>query len=166
MSRIIALFVALSLPVTARAVGDEKSEAVQKLLDKLKGGDGKAAVQLVSYGKAAVPGLIKLLEDGNTFVQGHAAHALGRIGPSAKEAVPALAKALSSKEISVAEAAALALGRMGEAAVPALGEALQKGKGPVRSLAATALKGIGKPAAKTAVAPLIAALKDSLKDKE
>src|SRR5262249_3609512 len=102
------------LAIVGSAGAGESPEEVQNLLDKLKSGDGKAAVALVKHGKEAVPGLVKLLKDDRAFVQGHAAHALGRIGADARDAAPALGKALSSSDVAVAEASAVALGRIGE----------------------------------------------------
>src|SRR2546422_1762541 len=70
--------------------------AVKSLVQRLKSGEGKAAVLLVKYGDAAVPGLVEALGESDPRIPGHAAHALGRIAPkNNKEALAALRKALS-----------------------------------------------------------------------
>src|SRR5947209_15164825 len=149
--------------VSTVIAGDETPQAVKDLLEKVKSGDGRAAVAIVPYGKAAVPGLIAILEDTNTLAQSHAAHALGRIGPAAKPAVPALVKALANQEKGISHSASAALGKIGPEAVPALCEALKGGGGvQVRALAAAALKEIGPAAKDKAAAPLLAALKQNM----
>src|SRR5262249_49583793 len=148
-------FTAFTLPA-----GDDKTPpAVKELLERLKSNDGKAAIALVAHGKAAVPGLIEVLQSTQTFQASHAAHALGRIGPASKDAAPALVKALSNQERGVSHSAAQALGKIGPAAVPALVTALKDASPQVRSLAAAALKDIGPAAKDKAAAPLFAALK-------
>src|SRR5437870_3502863 len=97
MRYVTVVFVLGILLLTALA-GDDTPAAVKDLLEKVRSGDGRAAVAIVPYGKAAVPGLVAILEDTNTLAQSHAAHALGRIGPAAKPAVPALVKALANQE--------------------------------------------------------------------
>jgi HEAT repeat protein len=50
---------------------------------------------------AAIPALIKQLDDSSPLVRAHAAHALGQIGPAAKPAAEALAKLCFDKEAAV-----------------------------------------------------------------
>src|SRR6266850_5461426 len=68
MRYILATFV-VGLLLQALRAGDETPQAVKDLLEKVKSGDGRAAVAIVAYGKAAVPGLIAVLEDTNTLAQ-------------------------------------------------------------------------------------------------
>jgi HEAT repeat protein len=49
-----------------------------------------AAHDLIMCGAAAVPALMKALQEGNPSVRVYAAQILGEIGPAAKDAVPAL----------------------------------------------------------------------------
>ena len=66
--------------------------------------------------KAAVPALIRLLDDKAKGVRQDAALAFGAIGPDAKASVPALIKLLDDKENGVRLNAAQALGAIGPAA--------------------------------------------------
>src|SRR5260370_5390782 len=158
------LFAALSLVLISSSQAGQ-DEAIKALAEKLKQGDGASGVALVKYGAAAVPALIKVLEDSSPVARGHAPHALGRIGPKAEKAVPELAKTmmrdgkLMGTEAVPASEAAIALGKIGQASVPALIEALKNDSDHIRGLAAGALKEIGP--AKGAVPALIEALKKS-----
>ena len=92
--------------------------------------------------KAAVPALIKALEDDDESVRTAAARALGNIGPAAKEAVPSLILALRDDEWSIREDTAEALGKIGPAAkeaVPYLQKALHDPEEEVRASATKAL---------------------------
>ena len=147
----------LLLPTSLAMAGD--NEAIKKLAEDLKGGKGRAAEGLVKHGAAAVDALIEILKNGDNFAKGHAAQALGRIGPAAKAGIGALAETLADKDQTVATQAGFALGQIGPAAVPALIEALKSDKGePVLGHAARALKKIG-PEGKAALPALIPAFK-------
>src|SRR5437868_11402616 len=91
----------------------QDASAIKEHADHLKQGDGKAAAELVKIGAAAVPALIDVLKEGDAFAKGHAAQALGRIGPAAKEAAPALALALGGDDAAIASQAGMALGQIG-----------------------------------------------------
>lgn len=68
---------------------------------------------LVHVGKAAVPELIKGLDNKNQFVRLWSAHALGRIGPAASDATPVLReRARSDASINVRDAAQAALAKI------------------------------------------------------
>ena len=67
-----------------------------------------AAHGLVNIGKAALPGLLDVLENGNDRAKKHAAFALGEIGD--KRAIAGLINALSHDEVHVRVAAIEALG--------------------------------------------------------
>jgi HEAT repeat protein len=66
---------------------------------------------LPGLGADAVPPLERLLGDADANVRASAAHAIGRVGPSAKSAIPALRKALGAssagEQLAAAEALAL-----------------------------------------------------------
>lgn len=162
MHKTTVLIAMFAISSSARA-GQE--DTIKALADKLKQGDGPSGVALVKYGVKAVPALINVLEEGSPFARGHAAHALGRIGPKAEKAIPELAKTLMrdgklmGTESVPASEAAIALGKIGQASVPALIDALKSDNEHVRGLAAGALKEIGP--AKNAVPALITALKKS-----
>jgi len=115
---------------------------------------------LVSFGKPAVPLLIKALKDPQ--VRGYAASILGEIGPSAKEAVQALTVAMKDETVWVRIAAAGALARINpDDAQPGLDLLLKILDDPsdstsanaARESAASALGKIG-PAARCAVPSL------------
>src|SRR5712692_7780545 len=89
------------------AAGIASGQDVKALVESLKSGNGQAALNLVKQGAKGVPGLTDVLGEGTPFAQGHAARALGRIGPAAKEAVPALCKALAHQDLFVASEASL-----------------------------------------------------------
>jgi hypothetical protein len=100
-----------------------------KLADKRPAVRTDAALaigRMRSEGKAAVPDLIKLLDDENSGVRTAAAEALGRIGPDAAAAVPALTKTLARSDIrwemEPRVIAAAALGSIGPQAKPAIPE--------------------------------------------
>src|SRR5262245_4266840 len=77
------------VPTPAASQDDVVKIDVKRQLESLASGNGQAALELAKAGEKAVPGLIAILGDGTPFAQGHAARALGRIGPQAKAAVPA-----------------------------------------------------------------------------
>lgn len=62
--------------------------------------------------KAALPVLIKALENEKSFVRSEAASTLSMIGPPAKEALPALKKAAGDPDETVAKAAAEAISKI------------------------------------------------------
>src|SRR2546429_512421 len=118
MKRLAACFLVLALcPVSAMLRAGEDDEAIKRLLERIRKGDGRVVPALAKHGAAAVPGLIDILKEGNADIQGNAIETLGQIGPAAKKAVPLLAEALTEGNNSVLAAqAAQALGRIGPAA--------------------------------------------------
>ncbi|CCI30625.1 Similar to tr/Q8YVS1/Q8YVS1 (fragment) [Microcystis sp. T1-4] len=107
--------------------------------------------------EAAIPGLLKALEDSNEDVRSNAAEALGKIG--SETAIPGLLKALKDSDWDVCEEAAEALGKIGsETAIPGLLKALKDSYFSVRWKAAAAL---GKIGSETAIPGLLKALEDS-----
>jgi HEAT repeat protein len=65
--------------------------------------------------KAAVPVIVKILQEGKDGVRQKAAETLGRIGPRAQEAVPALKAALEDKQEAVQQQAREALKKIAPA---------------------------------------------------
>ena len=113
----------------ATALGPEAHEAIPILIEALNERNSPhriSAVQVLgSIGppaRAAVPGLVQFVEEGNRA--GDGIWALGQIGPGAAEAVPALTKILDDpKKHWLYPAVVKALGQIGPAAaeaVPAL----------------------------------------------
>ena len=119
-------------------IGDERGAVVAaliKLLDDQESSVRASAVQGLGHlgkpAKAAVPGLIRLLKDEGQegYVRGHAATALGKIGPVTDEVIPALIDTLQTKDAHVRSVAAHALYLIGpeaEAAIPALAKVLKE----------------------------------------
>ena len=138
---------------------------VPSLINDLQNPDpavsGKANLELIRVGAAAVPSLVEMLQSEDVRKRTLAATALWGMGEKGRAAVPALANLLSDGEASLRVAAAMALENMGpEAApaVPALIRALKDRDGKVRQWAAKALGRIG-PAADRAVPALVQAAK-------
>lgn len=115
-------------------------------------GAGQIQMAVTHMGPAAVPELVRLLQDENAEVRAHAAVALNWIGPGARDAVPELIRSLEDDANSVRQGAAFALLRVGpeaKDAVPALIQALQDADPEVRRVAAMALKEVDPDAAAT-----------------
>jgi HEAT repeat protein len=113
-------------------------------------------------GKAAVPALIKALEDEKWPVRAMAAECLGRVGPEAGAAVPALLKLLKDDKSQVRGDAAEAVGRIGggakpEAAIAALSDLLLKEDRFTGNHSAWALTELGEPG----IAALVQALESA-----
>jgi CubicO group peptidase (beta-lactamase class C family) len=103
--------------------GAEAAAAVAPLVAALGDGDayvrGAAAVALGRIGPAAVPALVRVLDDGLAPQRVGAATALGRLGPDAAPALPALQRHLQDPLAAVRLGAAVALGELGPAGRPA-----------------------------------------------
>jgi len=125
----------------------------------------QAAITISRMGagaQAAIPALIKRLEDEQWYVRRAAASALAGMGPIAELAVPAITKALTDEEWlvrRVAAEAAAAIGPASKPAVPTLIKLLGDEEWHARRAAAEALAAIG-PASASAVPSLIVALDD------
>jgi HEAT repeat protein len=90
---------------------------------------------------------LKQLTDRDAANRYHAAHALGKMGPSVEGALPALIKSLDDPHATVRWEAVQALGKFGPAAkdaVPRLRERLQDPERSVQRAAEVALKVITK----------------------
>src|SRR5262245_30705422 len=95
-----------------KQLGSEQESAQQEAVRSLSG-----------QGQAAVPELIKALNDEDWQVRNQAAVVLGVIGPDAKAAVPPLIEVLQNEDKYLRRNGAVALGKIGpeaKAAVPAL----------------------------------------------
>jgi HEAT repeat protein len=148
---VLGLLIATGLGAGApsAAVPDETvRRLVKDLGDKDTAVRRKAAGALVKRGKdarAAVPALVRALNDADESVRADCARALGKVGAPA---VPALVEAAGDKEVRTRRGAVLALGWMGptaKAAVPTLVAALRD-KEEVRQLATVSLARVGAPA--------------------
>jgi len=107
----------------------------------------KALGKIGSEARAAVPSLVKAMDDREIMVRIAAAEALGEIGPKDPAVLPALARAMTGKvDENLAEQAASALGAIGEASITFLVSALRDRDPDVRARAARALTQMGKAA--------------------
>ncbi|HVS34845.1 MAG TPA: HEAT repeat domain-containing protein, partial [Gemmataceae bacterium] len=153
---------------------DPKNEAaIPLLVEALKADAAKvrrrAAESLGDLGpgaRPAVAALVQAVKDADPAVRWAAIDALGQIGPDAAEAVPALLEALNDAESRAV--AVDSLGQMGhksQAAIPALEKALTADDVAVRWPAAAALVRMGGPGAKAGTRYLLAASRDSGRNK-
>ena len=150
-----ALALAVNKPAQFAKSADEDDDAEDKK-ERLDAVRCFAAQQLGKFGPraaAAVPSLMRLLDDGETFAAG--ATALGRIGsPAADQAVPRLLQALDEPESYPPAAMALAaLGAAGREAIPILTRRVGRGNLATRRTAIDALGRFG-PEAKSALPEL------------
>ena len=134
---------------------------VRPLINALRDPDqpvvAQAATALAGIGKAAVPDLIRALNDSDVHVRSMACYALSMMSFAPAEAAPALIERLTDSVIG--EQVLYALGRIGRAAIPSLMESLKHPDERVRAQAARALGGM-RPPAKECAPALIAATKD------
>jgi HEAT repeat protein len=151
-----ARFALIALAVAGAACGSGGSSGgdVASLIADLKGTDpekkGRASVELIAVGEAAVPPLVEMLKSADAGHRATAAQTLFALGPRARDAAGTLGEALSDREQEVRVAAAMALESIGPGAAPAvrpLMGALKDPDGMVRQRAAMALGAIGPPAA-------------------
>ena len=122
---------------------------------------GRARLELITRGEAAVPALVEMLRGGDAREQMLAATTLWGMGPRAATAVPDLDAVLGAPDPELRLTAAMAFESMGpaaSAAVPGLVKALSDPDRRVRQAAVKALGSIG-PAARAALPALTARLK-------
>lgn len=153
---------------TPKAQKEEKPKTMEDFIQDLGSKKarvrGAAAAALAKFGdkaKAAIPALIKLLQDNDPNIRLEATITLAKIGP---DSLLALEKALDSTSKLTRMGAALTLGHLGSAAKPAepaLKKLLKDSEEDVRCHAAQALFRIDPETAKSVVPVLTAAL-DSL----
>ncbi len=105
--------------------------------------------------KAALPALIRALDDADRQVWSFSISAIAHLGPDAQEAIPALIDGLGNRKSrgrdrdrrQAVTRAAFALSRIGVAALPALMDAAKSDDASLRAGAAKALAGMGREAA-------------------
>src|SRR5437868_5955714 len=107
--------------VSTVIAGDETPQAVKDLLEKVKSGDGRAAVGIVAYGKAAVPRPAALKQNISAQEPDRLpiVDAIGEMGAASKEAVPVLvdmARKAKTPYDGVTIHVIVALGKIGPAA--------------------------------------------------
>jgi HEAT repeat protein len=146
--RLLALY-PTSIPALAQALRDpdvaQRRNAAQAL-DVLAGGwwrfnGEKHNVDIA----AAMPALVKALDDSDSLVRAWAAGDLGYMGPRAVAAVPALIRLLGTNDEASKNGACIGLWRIGpaaRAALPALNKTLSDPSADVRRLAGNAIKSI------------------------
>ena len=109
--------------------------------------------------QAAVPALIKLLEENSPETRREAMYGLMGIGSAAGPAVPALIAMLSSNDFHTQYWSCRALAKIGmpaaEPAIPILISMLTDGVASVRGNAAAALGQLGSQAGRRIVQPLV-----------
>ena len=96
-------------------------------------------------GTAAIPAIVKHLQDPAATVREHCAEALGDIGPAAMETVPDLVAVLDDPAVRVRRDAVRSLGQIGAPAgtvLPAIKPLLNDPEQIVRDAARTAWKAI------------------------
>jgi HEAT repeat protein len=150
------------------AVGPGAADAAPKLAAALSDKDfhvrGQAAHALGQIGAASkkyVPELIARITDEHASVRKQVIQAVSAIDPQDEKAAKKIADALSAAEPQVAMAAVRSLAAYGEKALPTTIEVLKTAKPKSKARYwACVLAGQFGPAAKDAVEPLAAALKD------
>ncbi len=151
-----------ALLVAARLLCAEEAPSIDKLAEQLGARENtvrrEAAYQLSKLGpaaKAAMPALIKALDDPDKQVWTSALGVLAGLGSEAQEAIPALIlhldtrKAPSMRQRDVRQSflrIAFTLTRIGPAAIPPLITTLQSDDAGARAAAARALGGMGATA--------------------
>ncbi|HIQ19709.1 MAG TPA: hypothetical protein EYH34_00515 [Planctomycetes bacterium] len=113
----------------------------------------EAEIALAGFGRAAVPALRRLLDEGDPAVRRSAAAVLGRIGPPARRAVPQLVRLLGDGQAAVRAEAARSLGYIGHGTpqtVSALIARLEDDEPAVRIAAARALGRVGAASSEAA----------------
>lgn len=165
LSKATVLHVVLVAAILPGCRAKEKPPEPGQLVAELRGPDaeksGRARLQLITLGEAAVPAVTELLRSGSPAERIIAANTLWGMGARAQAAVPELVAALADPDPTLRMAAAMALENMGaaaEAAVPALAKALGDREPGVRQAAVKALGAMG-PAARGALPTLTRALR-------
>ena len=110
----------------------------------------RASQALADLGPAAIPHLIKALDDNNREVVSLACSTLARTGPWASNAIPRLIPRLGHSDTFIFNTASAALHRIGSPAFPALCNAVKDPDENIRRMAARTLGLIGGIAYSTA----------------
>ena len=109
-----------------------------------------SAVALGRIGRAAVPDLIRTLQDQESSARTSAAIALGMMGPQAEQAIPGLVRLLDDPDEEVRQASVLSLGAIApqtKELLPALLKMMGEDDIFIRSMAAAVLQRIDSGAA-------------------
>jgi len=165
LSRAAVLLFALVAAILPGCRAKDKPPEPEELVAELRGPDaeksGRARLQLITLGEAAVPAVTELLRSGTPAERILAAKTLWGMGARARAAVPDLAAALADPDPDLRVASAMALENMGPAAAPAvpgLTRALVERETRVQQAAVKALGAIG-PDARDALPTLIRLLR-------
>ncbi|MGD1803995.1 HEAT repeat domain-containing protein, partial [Dapis sp. BLCC M126] len=159
--RVVRLALEVDWFLGARLVGEVQGRFQEQAFREVERLElpGLVKVELAGLTKsdAAVPGLVKFLEDSDSDVRRSAADALGEIG--SEKAIPKLIPLIEDSESDMRKRAAEALGKIGsEKAIPGLNLLLKESDSIVRSIIASAL---GKIGSEKAIPGLNRLLKDS-----
>jgi HEAT repeat protein len=158
--RVVRLALEVDWMLGARLAGEVKREFQEQTVGMVNGLAVPQWLKVVLLEKTrsdfAVEGLVRALEDKDSYVRWSGAEALGNLGSEA--AIPGLLQALEDKDSYVRWSGVEALGKLGsEAAIPGLLRALEHEDAWVRRRAVEALGNLGSEAA---IPGLLRALED------
>jgi HEAT repeat protein len=156
--RVVRLALEVDFMLGARLAGEVQRDFQQRTVGLVDGLDVprwlKVELLGVTRSDEAIPRLLKLVEDSDSYVRWSAVSALGAIG--SEVAIPGLLQLLEDSDTNVRWRAADALGAIGsEAAIPGLLKLLKDSDTNVRWRAADALRQIGTEAAIPEVIKLV-----------
>ncbi|WP_293124717.1 HEAT repeat domain-containing protein [Microcoleus sp. bin38.metabat.b11b12b14.051] len=159
--RVVRLALDVDLMLGARLAGEVQRVFQQRTVGLVDGLDvpGWLKVGLLEEVRSdeAIPGLLKLLEDSDSYVRWSAAITLGNIG--SKAAIPGLLKLLEDSDSDVRNNVAYALGEIGsDEAISGLFKLVEDSDSDVRKSVADALGAIGSDAV---IRGLLKLVKDS-----
>ncbi|MCZ8359898.1 MAG: HEAT repeat domain-containing protein [Microcystis sp. LE19-388.1G] len=162
--RVVELALKIDFRLGARLAGEVKKDWQRETIALVLGLNLPQFFTILLLGEtrsdAAIPGLLKALEDSDSNARRNAAFALGKIG--SETAIPRSLKALENSDRNARRNASFPLGKIGsETAIAGLLKALEHSDEDVRRYAAEALGNIGS---ETAIAGLLKALEDSNSD--
>ncbi len=140
--RMVERSLSLDLGLGARLAGEVKPKFQANTVSQVAAMNMPTCLRIKLLGKteseAAIPELLKALEDSNSAVRGSVAAALGKLGSEA--AMTGLLQAIEHSNSAVRGSVAAALGKLGsEAAIPGLLQAIEHSNSAVRGRAAAAL---------------------------
>ncbi|RQH21754.1 HEAT repeat domain-containing protein [Okeania hirsuta] len=158
--RVVRLALEVDWFLGARLVGGVQEKFQERVFGEVERLELPVLVKVKLAGltksDAAVPGLVKLLEDSDKYVRRGAEKALGEI--RSKTAVPGLIKLLEDSDYLVRYSAEKALGEIGsETAIPELIKLLENSDSGVHSAA----EALGEIGSETAIPELIKLLENS-----
>ncbi|EPF21459.1 HEAT repeat domain-containing protein [Microcystis aeruginosa] len=159
--RVVELALKIDFRLGARLAGEVKKDWQRETIALVLGLNLPQFFTILLLGEtrsdAAIPGLLKALEDSDSNARRNAAFALGKIG--SETAIPRSLKALENSDRNARRNASFPLGKIGsETAIAGLLKALEQSNRNIRGKAAAAL---GKISPETAIAGLLKALEQS-----